>query len=493
MSLTFSFSDTLPSEAGPIANFVTDKSPCACYATTTGMWVYVDSQNSQDVQHGAARDYYGSDIPGDYLTRTPYRRIWSDTNPLRWKLLIPATTTKGSSRIVLERPTRAFAVGDSVNFIESTDNDDDTTEIVNEAEIIAISPDWKTITVNANAQTTSTGYLTRVTYSSELAGYDDSMITGGNTILRLIELGESLIPCHDRGFLIMTPTGNSKQPFTTTEGYTGTDGLWLQWCAAVIGDKLLYRAKNRWMTISLLNMTPVENPLLANVRSIFDGLTLDDTEAAFCEYNAVDHEVWMFLPKSHDSGGHGGIVCYSVDTETIHTIDTSHDIVPVSFTGAGSVVRATIGETGAEDWWWMLGTEGGRIALMHVNDQDQPVSTRFGYEFPGIIEYGYFGSSPYEIQWQAYQVELSSASTYNYKVDISILSRQYHGSRPMNQFNVSFDDKTPPSMMRMAVRAAWISDSVTVYSGHHPAPPAIARRCIQYRVIGSNVSQSKIT
>ncbi|MFA5379672.1 MAG: hypothetical protein WC455_28195, partial [Dehalococcoidia bacterium] len=332
--LKFEYTNPLPSDSGPITGF--GKVLMAfVYSTPNGLFYFAVPSEVP------ARDYYGP-IPDAMLVRTPYRRIWSDTDPDRWKLLIDGCRTrKGSSRITLGRPSVALSVGDSINFIETTDNRDDVNEVFSEAVIVHKSADNRTITVGANATSDSIGYVTRSTYASDLAGYDDSMITGGNTILRIVSgLKETAVICHDRGFLFMTPTGNSLAPFSTTEAYTGPDGLWLPWCVNVIGSKVVYRAKNRWMEFSILNTTPVENSVMGLVRELFDGLTVEDSDSIFTQYNAVDRQMWTFLPSNKSSQEHGQIVCYDVDTETANTISTSGDVSPILFTGSGSVVRS---------------------------------------------------------------------------------------------------------------------------------------------------------
>jgi len=391
---------------------------------------------------------------------------------------------KDSPVVTLSRPSKALKVGDVVNFIETLDNEDAETEIINEATIVAISSNRKKLTLSKSATTASTGFLVRSTYASEQAGYDDSMITGGNTVMRIISLGEAAIVCHDAGFLVMTPTGDAASPFITTEGYTGTEGLWLKWCAAVMDDKLIYRSKNRWLSVSLLSMTPAPVELLDNVRALFDGLTLKDTETTWCSYNAIDRELWMFLPQRLATREHGQVVCYSAETKTVHTINAFDDRIPVAFTGSGTVVRANTGTSGAEDWWWMLGTTSGRMVLMHVDRLGNPLTLRFGYKYSGEINYGYFDSGHAECRWSGHMVELSSESPHNPDVEVTFSSLRGNPPLDVAKGRCLFEG-TRPRRIKLAIRGIKMSDKVKLTPPPSGPLPAVSRRVIDMEYINS--------
>jgi hypothetical protein len=235
------------------------------------------------------------------------------------------------------------------------------------------------------------------------------------------------------------------------------------------------------MEFSILNTTPVENSVMGLVRELFDGLTVEDSDSIFTQYNAVDRQMWTFLPPEKSDPRHGQIVCYDVDTETANTISTSGDISPILFTGSGSVVRSTIGKTGVEDWWWMLGTPGGRIALMHVMRSSAAISDRFGKPYAGEINYGPFGSPPFESMWTTHQVEMSSLGDQACPVSVRFYARKRPLEAPTDTIISNFTPG-PPKAVRMALRGSWIDDSVSMASVRGRPLPALLRKNILYHM-----------
>jgi hypothetical protein len=353
-----------------------------------------------------AADPYGDRPPEAWLTRTPSRLLWSDSVS-KWKLVGEGTIGAGSTVIVSDFRIYSLQVGDKLSFVEAGEQpataDDISTTILNEATIVAISPDRRSFELDkANTSgNPATGYFFRDDYFEQISGYDDTIFSG--RILATHSLGEQLIACMDEGFLLVTPTGDSLSPFAV-EVMTRTRDSALAYpnaCVPIDDRYLVYRGRSSWFLFDLATRRPVPHDRFDQCDSLFAGLQASDAEAFFAVDNELTQTVWICLPDRL-----GFTVTWDYRNNKVRTIDAT-------WSALGAVKHPLYGNGAPRDWMWLLGnadTDGTVDNWRYATSDGAELYTRRGEPYTGTIQYAMAGTGMYSLRFTKLDVLLSSRS-----------------------------------------------------------------------------------
>lgn len=311
-------------------------------------------------------DPYGPGVPDTITTRTQYRVIWS-SSPKEWGLSVGARLRQDNSEIILDFPCKSLSAGDTVNFIETEEDEDEVTAQFTEEELDSVDSN-RIYLKDKVSQVNSTGVLTRSNYSSLIIGYDD-LQGDGSAIMRMGMLAGSIVAFRESAILVGQLTTSAAAPFAFEEAYRGLSAPTAKKLIVPMGQRsMFFYSRDGWFEFDLSSRRPKRMGSFEVNKTLFSGL---DEDHSFAIHHSPEEEVWIFLGDK--------TVVYDYGSDVLGELDV--------ILSAAAIVDDPEDTSASVDRLLLL-AEGGQVLRVYKN-----LYTRSGDYYDGILEYGWIGDS----------------------------------------------------------------------------------------------------
>lgn len=392
------------------------------------------------------------------LTRTPYRLITSDYDPLHYRLGVPASVQASSPTIIRTTfPLRSINVGDKLDFRETEEDGDDIDVMITGATVTSISADMKEFTVELGPDETpivtdSPGFLVRNDWGAETAAYYDAY-SDGSAINDLRKVGNRLLMIRQTGFstayTVDDLLGFDKDPYIGPYR-VHYPGLFL----VINDDSVIFRAREDWYVYNLVNRKPQKAVKLNLAKEAYDFEAYDPSELWMAD-NEIKSEALINTPD--------GTLVYSYEEQRCYTMDAT-------FTAHGTVYE----DSGKRAFLSAVGTR--------IVRHDNSLFTRCGQPYSGLLQWGYWGKEGEEVVMASIVPTLSSTSPESsivcnlYRIHASSESSALFASKTIDPYTDAF--------MNLHAQSPYFQEEM-VFSG----PVTYAHRTVSYRTIRSLITR----
>lgn len=317
---------------------------------------------------------YGTYPFDQYLDRTQFRIGWATPGePRDWGLVVPGSMVVGSNVITLDYPVKGFAPGQELTVTGAGTPHAGGTSDNLAGNIINIS--GNSIVIDTFCETAVTSVPVEATSSiGSIVGFED-LQDDGSGILKMLPLADQLVIYKDTSIFIGTYLGTPTQPFAFSprriqkeQGLYYRNTLWLVETPTEMFQ--VYAGRNAFYRFDLTNQQPMILPKFEACSDIFfSRASLANTERIFASENGITHEivfVWPMVGNPFYTTTPDAMLCWDYKW---NSLSTSSAVI----TAASTVRKPLTGPaSGAEQDWFIMGTQHGAVLLYGLTNEPQP-------------------------------------------------------------------------------------------------------------------------